>query len=323
MKVGSRDWSLVIARLFNTDPSRVRVDGELLHVGNVTYQIDRGVILLDDLPVASKTEPGTSEDVRKSFSHEWQAYGAILPEHEQEFWKYFDIVDMRSLNGKVVADLGCGSGRWSAKLSPFVGVVVLVDFSEAIFAARENLDSSDNAIFFRGDVTKLPFVDGSFDFVFSLGVLHHLAHPCLLMVNNLMRLSDRGLFYLYYSLDNRPIHYRYLLALVSAARSLLVRVRSERIRLLLADVIARVVYRPCIIVGGLAARVGKSTAVPLFEAYQGMSVVRLRQDAYDRFFTSIEQRVSRQDITDSLGERFEIRFSDQHPFWHFLLNKKS
>jgi SAM-dependent methyltransferase len=265
-------------------------------VGQKAFRIDGNVILLDEEEVRMETEPGTREDVRRSFSEEWQSYGTLLPEHESEFDAYFDLLDLNSLQDCVVVDLGCGSGRWSAKLAPFCKTIVLVDFSDAIFVAESNLSQVDNAIFFRGDITNLPFLDESVDFLFSLGVLHHLDEPCLPVAKRLMRLGPRGLFYLYYALDNRPAYYRHLLSVVTASRCSLARLKSESKRRKISRALAWVVYRPMVGAGHLAQKVGIRVPVPLYESYRGKSTYRIEQDAYDRFFTSIEQRVSREDI---------------------------
>ena len=298
-------------------------DDGRVRIGDHTYRIDRGVVLLDDRIVRESTQRGTGEDVRRSFSEEWQTYGSILPEHDKEFADYFDIVDLSPLRDSLVVDLGCGSGRWSTKLAAHVGTIALVDFSDAIFVAQENLSEAPNAVFFRGDVTNLPFADDSVEFLFSLGVLHHLDQPCLPVARDLMRLGPRGLFYLYYALDNRPEYYRRLLAMVTASRRSLGRVESERARRRISRALALGIYRPMVGIGALAERAGINSPVPLYEFYKGKSVDRIEQDAYDRFFTSIEQRVSRQEIEECFAGVGEVTVSESEPFWHFLVDRSS
>jgi SAM-dependent methyltransferase len=312
-----------VARLCGVRPEEVVADDGHVRIGRHAYRIDRDVVLLDDRTVCDSTQRGTGEDVRRSFSEEWQTYGSILPEHDEEFAAYFDIVDLASLRDSLVVDLGCGSGRWSAKLAPHVGTIALVDFSDAIFVARENLSDAPNAVFFRGDVTNLPFVDDSVDFLFSLGVLHHLDRPCLPVARDLMRLGPRGLFYLYYGLDNRPDYYRKLLAVVTASRRSLGRVKSEKSRRRISRALALAVYRPMVGIGALADKAGVNAPVPLYDSYKGKSVDRIEQDAYDRFFTSIEQRVSRQEIEECFAGVGEVTVSESEPFWHFMVDRSS
>lgn len=312
-----------MARLFGVRPEEVVAEDSQVRISNTTYRIDRDVVLLDDRIVRGSTQRGTGEDVRRSFSKEWETYSAILPEHDEEFAAYFDLIDLSSLRDSLVVDLGCGSGRWSAKLALHVGTVALVDFSDAIFVARKNLSDAPNTVFFRGDVTNLPFVDDSVDFLFSLGVLHHLDQPCLPVARGLMRLGPRGLFYLYYALDNRPDYYRRLLAMVTASRRSLGRVKSEKSRRRISRALALGVYRPMVGIGALADKAGVNAPVPLYESYKGKSVDRIEQDAYDRFFTSIEQRVSRQEIEECFASLGEVTVSQSEPYWHFLVDRSS
>ena len=74
-------------------------------------------------------------------------------------------------------------------------------------------------------------------------------------------------------------------------------------------------------VGAVAAKAGISAPVPLYESYRGKSINRIEQDAYDRFFTSIEQRVSREEIRSTFCGSFDVEFSDQEPYWHFLVSR--
>lgn len=321
MDIGSPLWVETVARLFGVPASAVVATQEELAVRGRTYRIHDGVIILDGSPIRQETSWGTADDVRRSFSAEWETYAELQPEHQQEFDAYFDIVNLDSLADDVAIDLGCGSGRWSHFLSPHCRVVVLVDFSDAIFVARRNLARADNAIFFRGDVTHLPFADLSVDFLFSLGVLHHLDQPCLPVARDLMRLGPMGLFYLYYALDNRPWYFTPALRAVTAARKGLSHVESEKARRRTSRALAWGVYRPMVGLGYAAERLNLPVQVPLYESYRGKSIDRIEQDAYDRFFTTIEQRVSREQIQQAFPPPCIVQFSNEEPFWHFLVRR--
>ena len=61
--------------------------------------------------------------------------------------------------------------------------------------------------------------------------------------------------------------------------------------------------------------------VPLYEFYKGKTIRRLAQDSYDRFFTSIEQRVSKGEIL-KLKDTFKtVKVSNNLPYWHFILRR--
>jgi SAM-dependent methyltransferase len=316
--------------LFGT--TDIRLSDGTLEVGDKTFPIVDGVIVLLDpeqypdslrrrlLENSFAAPQGPfARDVQSSFGAEWTEFSEILPEHEREFAAYFDLVPLESLRDRRVCDLGCGSGRWSHFLRGRCRELILVDFSDAIFVARKNLADEKQALFFMADLTRLPFRDGFADFVLCLGVLHHLPIPALQAVRSLARIAPRLLVYLYYALDNRPPHYRALLALATGVRGLSSRLTDERARRALAWLGALIVYRPMVALGSAFNLFGRGTAVPLYETYRGKSVRRLSQDVYDRFFTSIEQRVTKADIQKLTDSYATVRVSPNPPYWHFLL----
>lgn len=262
-----------------------------------------------------------AEDIQSTFGHEWQSFPDIMPEHETEFRQYFDVVQLDSLSGKRVADLGCGIGRWSYFLKDRAEALVLVDFSEAIFVARRNLRDSNSAVFIMADLLRLPLRRDAVDFAFCLGVAHHLPVGALQAVRELGSYAPRLLIYLYSALDGHPIHYRLMMAPVTALRRLVCTVHSPAFRAVFTWLATLFLYLPLVGLGHLLRPVGLSRFVPLFDFYHGKSLERIRQDAYDRFFTRIEQRFSRRDIMQ-LSDRFSrIQISPQIPMWHFLCER--
>lgn len=262
-------------------------------------------------------------EIQSSFGAEWREFSTVLPEHEAEFHQYFDLVDLESLRGKRVADLGAGMGRWSYFLREIAGELVLVDFSDAIFEARETLRSSPNALFFMGDLTGLPFRNDFTDFLFCLGVLHHLPVPAIEQARRLSGYAPRILIYLYSALDGQPLYYRVLFKPIDILRRSLVLVRSERLRSLVAWLIAVLLYRPATFLFGALSWIGIIREPPFLHFYRRKSITRLRQDAYDRFFTGIEQRVSRRDIAKLEDTYKTVTVSTGLPFWHFLCHRDS
>ena len=300
--------------------TEVRVVGDRLIVDGRTYDIVDDVIVVDRPPASEMDDLGAR--TISSFSAEWEAYPEILPEHRTEFAMYFDLLDLERLRGRLCLDLGCGIGRWSYFVSAFTERLVLCDASRAVFVARRNLRHNPNAIFILADLRRLPFRDGVFDFVFCIGVLHHLEEDCLKLTRSLGRLTDTLLIYLYYSLDNRPWHFRALFRLAHGLRRLLSRISHESSRRSLANIITVLFYYPFILLGKIASPFGLSRQVPLYQFYGSLSFKRIAQDAYDRFFTPIEQRVSRSQI-QSLTDRFShVEISNGIPYWHFMLRKR-
>ncbi len=259
------------------------------------------------------------EQIQYTFGAEWTKYPRILPSHEREFHMYFDdIVDLESLRGKRVADIGCGIGRWSYYLAPIAREVVLVDFSDAIFVARQNMREHGNALFFMGDLERLPFRDQFCDLLVCIGVLMTLKRDGIEGVRLLKRYSPRLVIYLYYALDNRPWHYRAIFKPVDLVRRGTSKIRNQKVRDVLTNVIAVGVYYPLRYVGHALRPLGWSHHVPTYEGYHNQSFERIEQDVYDRFFTSVEQRHTQAQIM-SLKDTFSnVVLSQNLPYYHFL-----
>ncbi len=309
------------------------LEADRLVVDGKSYPVVDDVIILlepEQYPAALKKRIETvqaggptkshefAEDVQFSFGEEWQKFPKILPEHEQGFQQYFDLVQLAALRDARLCDLGCGMGRWSYFLTDKCRELVLVDFSEAIFVARRNLENASNALFFMGDLRKLPFRNHFANFLFSLGVLHHLPTPALDEVRALRKYAPRLLIYLYYALDNRPFYFRMMLAPVTAVRSVAARIRNVWFRATLTWAGALGVYLPLILAGSALRPLGLARYIPLYEGYHVKGLMHIRQDVYDRFFTRIEQRHTRNQILGLRDTFSKIIVSDQLPYWHFI-----
>jgi SAM-dependent methyltransferase len=76
------------------------------------------------------------------------------------------------LAGKFVLDVGCGMGRFAEVATRWGAHVVGIDLSLASEVAAKNL-ADRTATIFQADVFRLPFAAESFDYIYSVGVLHH------------------------------------------------------------------------------------------------------------------------------------------------------
>jgi SAM-dependent methyltransferase len=77
------------------------------------------------------------------------------------------------LDGKWVLDVGCGAGRFAEVALGAGANVVALDYSGAVDACWANLCAHPRLHVVQGDIYKLPFEPGRFDFVYCLGVLQH------------------------------------------------------------------------------------------------------------------------------------------------------
>jgi SAM-dependent methyltransferase len=79
--------------------------------------------------------------------------------------------------GKIGLDVGCGAGRHSKAANELGAEMVAIDLSTAVDAAYLNNAKNERVHIVQADIYNLPIRDYSFDFIFSLGVLHHLPDP--------------------------------------------------------------------------------------------------------------------------------------------------
>ena len=104
-------------------------------------------------------------------------------------------------------DLGCGFGRASIYMAQRGWVVDGVDFvAEAIEEAQRRAASAGvTPAFYRGDVTKLDFLSGGYDFAVDVGCAHVLKSAELIRyIAELTRLLTLGADYLLYARLQEP-----------------------------------------------------------------------------------------------------------------------
>src|SRR5262249_462437 len=117
--------------------------------------------------------------VVEGFGQEWSRFdqsGVAQAELETLFNEYFSVFPSTALPPAALGfDLGWGSGRWAQFVAPRVGRLHCVDASAAALeVARRKLTSCSNCEFHCASVDAIPIPDGSADFGYSLGVLHHV-----------------------------------------------------------------------------------------------------------------------------------------------------
>jgi SAM-dependent methyltransferase len=122
-----------------------------------------------------------SLDLRGSpdrFGWEWDEYGEILPEYEEQFRRWTTHLSPSDWQGKRFLDVGCGMGRnswWPMRYGAEGGIAIDID-DRSLRQARRNLAPFPAVKVKRWSVYDLNLV-GCFDIVFSIGVIHHLEDP--------------------------------------------------------------------------------------------------------------------------------------------------
>lgn len=262
-----------------------------------------------------------------SFGDEWMRFNRF---EEQDIRtcgdEYFDVCEGILKGDEIALDLGCGTGRWSAYLSPNVKFIEAVDPGEAALVAQQYLKNYPNTRVTQAAVDNLPFENNSFDFIFSLGVLHHIPDTGAAIRKLVEKLKPGGhlLLYLYYRFDNRSFLFRALFYLSNLLRLVVSRLPSS-LKQVVCDLLALLVYLPLVALARIVKKIFGGefyTRLPL-AYYTDKSFYIMRNDALDRFGTPLEQRFTRHEITAmlKLAGMANIRFSSKQPYWHLIARK--
>jgi SAM-dependent methyltransferase len=268
-------------------------------------------------------EPNLDQRVVKGFGDEWSRFdqSEVSQKDQKElFDAYFSIFPWRALPEDAVGfDLGCGSGRWAMLVAPRVGKLHCVDpSSEALRVAEKNLSDRPNCRFHLASVEDIPLDDGSADFGYALGVLHHIPDTeagIRACVSKLKRGAPL-LLYLYYRFDNRPNWFRLVWRISEVGRFVISRAPFP-VRYLLSQIVATIVYLPVSRFSLLLEKLGIDVDPVPLSYYRNRSFYVLRTDALDRLGTRLEKRFTKNEIQQMMKRAGleGIVFSNRAPYW--------
>lgn len=112
----------------------------------------------------------------KSFGDQWTTYEVAHDDEDRATFEAKTGVALGELAGLKVLDAGCGGGRYSRVCGEAGAKVVGADHTRAVEKARHLCADLPQVNFVQADLKRLPFPPASFDFVFSIGVMHHDAN---------------------------------------------------------------------------------------------------------------------------------------------------
>jgi len=274
--------------------------------------------------VESHFSPSNTRIQRRTaeqFGREWQTFDKLLKDFNRVFQEYFDLVDLKGFSRKTVLDAGCGMGRWAFHIAARTKRVVAFDLSFAVEPAYRNCYAQGNVEVIQADIFHLPLRSVSFDFIYSLGVLHHLPDPFKGFASLKRLLVENGelLIYVYYDLENRAPYFRSLKRAVDLLRQFTARAPAF-CSYPIAFVVAGAVYLPLVWFGDLLQSMGLRDVdqrVPLYQTYSGKSFRLILNDAVDRLTAPVENRYSRDEIGRWFSEAGfrNVKYSDSAPYW--------
>jgi len=161
--------------LFSEDEQQ----GEII-TGKLTCSDCAAVFLITGgIPRFAKLEEVEADkrETATNFGWQWQHFTQEDDHYDRQFLGWIHPVTPEFFRDKVVLEGGCGKGRhtqlaaqWGAR------EVIGVDLSAAVETAYKATRDLENAHVIQADIFHLP-LKRTFDFAFSVGVLHHLPDP--------------------------------------------------------------------------------------------------------------------------------------------------
>lgn len=217
-----------LGRLCHPQPAPESADADLICVQcGERFPVIDGIprLLLSPLREAllgSGSAMGTDERQVKtalSFGFEWNRFPEMYEEWNQSFLNYMQPHGAEFFRGKKVLDAGCGNGRFAYYAAKYGAEVWAIDLGPAVDVARRNTGTGGNVQVVQADLHRPPFALESFDFIYSIGVLHHLPDPEAAFQGLLRFLRPGGeiQIYLYWNPERQPLKSA-LLAGVTAVR---------------------------------------------------------------------------------------------------------
>lgn len=258
----------------------------------------------------------------RSFGFEWQRFPEMYPEWERNFLGYVAPRGPDFFEGKRVLDAGCGGGRHAFYAARYGAEVWAIDLSTAIEVARRNAGHAGKTAFIQADLERLPFAPESFDFVYSLGVLHHLpnAEDAFRSLVRALKPGGQILVYVYWRPASQPVK-QLLLGLVAMTRRLTIRL-PHRVTYALAFPAACLAFglflSPYRVLRasriGALRRLAEMLPMRQYAAYPFRVFVN---DQFDRFSAPIEQRFTRAEF-HAWFERAGLEAIDVRPYWGWV-----
>lgn len=143
------------------------------------YPIRQGIPRL--LPAQNFADAAFMQHQKKtgdSFAYEWNRIYQENPYERENFLHFLKpFLSTPDLRGKIIADIGCGSGRFTKQAAELgAALVVGSDIGESVVQAFERTKHLPNVCIAQADLYHMPLHHVA-DLVISIGVLHHLPDP--------------------------------------------------------------------------------------------------------------------------------------------------
>ena len=137
---------------------------------------------------------------KSAYALQWGRYRIIRPDEDRATFGNRSGLSPEDLAGKLVLDAGCGMGRYLRVAAEQGARPIGLDISWAVLAARDLTANVPGVALVRGDLLRPPLAPGTFDHIYSLGVLDHTpdARAAFLALARLLKPGGRICVWVYH-----------------------------------------------------------------------------------------------------------------------------
>lgn len=125
------------------------------------------------VPVVAGIPRFVGQEHLASFGLQWNRYEVAHDDEDRATFQAKTGVSLTELKGLRVLDAGCGGGRYCKVAAESGAEVIGADHTSAVEKASKLCGHLPGLKLVQADLKHLPFEPASFDFVFSIGVMHH------------------------------------------------------------------------------------------------------------------------------------------------------
>ena len=271
----------------------------------VEYSIKNGIPNLTRKLNSDPEFQSIQDDNVTNYSFQWRVFSHNYTKWSDIYFKDYIDLPASYFKSKLGLDVGCGMGRYSTPPVLVGAELVAVEPSQAVEKAYLKSLTIPGLHVIQADVYNLPLLDEKFDFVQSLGVVHHLPDPekGVSSLKDKVKPGGKLLLYIYQSFkDDNPLKH-FVLKFINLIRFFTSKLDRRLLYFLLIPFIP-IVYLLCYFPSLVLSKLGLEKLSCIFpynyEQYKGRKLRDFHMNLYDRFANPVERRYDKKELKDLL-----------------------